>query len=514
VPLTLRELLDFDVMLDAQPDVLVGGSGLDRPVRWVHSSEIFEIGPLLFGGELLLTTGLGLAGSDAGARRHYIRELATRDVTGLALEVGRTFPTVPGELVEEARRTGLPLIVLNAVVPFIRIAEAANTAIVDGAAARLRLGDEVTRALNETLIAGAGVAGLLATAGALTRCPLIVVSTGGALVAGHGVRDERDAWALVDEARDEVPVNLQGQAWGRLLAGPGSVLADADLATTLERTAAALALAVLLTGNPPSQRTRHAAALLADLVDGPTPADADYTLRAGLAGFHPDAGQRVVAVAMDCPETGSALAVVDRAARALGTPRLAGRVVGSVLGLLAVPRDPTDAVGAAEAAVEEARRRSGATGLTAALGHAVAASEGPGEVAASLRDARAALRLAVAERATRPNHAPSVVTTRALALELQLLASADRGRLAAMAHRTVGVLAEWDRTHRTELIWTLEVLLRNGGSPTRTAAALHLGRQSLYQRIERIEALLGHRVDDPMLHASLLLAACAHRISR
>jgi purine catabolism regulator len=42
---------------------------------------------------------------------------------------------------------------------------------------------------------------------------------------------------------------------------------------------------------------------------------------------------------------------------------------------------------------------------------------------------------------------------------------------------------------------------------------LHLGRQSLYQRIERIESLLGHPCDDPDLHASLLLAACAHRLS-
>ncbi|TKA13077.1 hypothetical protein FCI23_03585 [Actinacidiphila oryziradicis] len=70
----------------------------DRPVRWVHSSEIYEIGPLLSGGELLLTTGLGLAGADPGARRHWVRQLAARDVAGVAFEIGRSLPDVPAEV--------------------------------------------------------------------------------------------------------------------------------------------------------------------------------------------------------------------------------------------------------------------------------------------------------------------------------------------------------------------------------------------------------------------------------
>ena len=61
---------------------------------------------------------------------------------------------------------------------------------------------------------------------------------------------------------------------------------------------------------------------------------------------------------------------------------------------------------------------------------------------------------------------------------------------------------------------TLEVHLRNGCSPTRTAALLHVGRQSLYQRLERIESLLGTPVGDPGMHTELLLAACAHRLLR
>jgi DNA-binding PucR family transcriptional regulator len=56
------------------------------------------------------------------------------------------------------------------------------------------------------------------------------------------------------------------------------------------------------------------------------------------------------------------------------------------------------------------------------------------------------------------------------------------------------------------------VHLRHGCSPTRTAALLHVGRQSLYQRLERIESLLGVPVADPEAHAELLLATAAHRV--
>ena len=90
----------------------------------------------------------------------------------------------------------------------------------------------------------------------------------------------------------------------------------------------------------------------------------------------------------------------------------------------------------------------------------------------------------------------------------------DPARLRDLARSLIGPLIEWDGAHRSELVHTLEVLLRHGGSPTRAAAALHLGRQSLYQRIERIETLLGVSVDDPALHTSLLLAAVAHRLHR
>jgi purine catabolism regulator len=434
--LTLREILSFDILGDAAPEILCGEKRLDRPVRWVHSSEIYEIGPLLSGGELLLTTGLGLAGADAGARRHYVRELDERGIAGIAVELGRSLAEMPYELLDESRRRGLPLVALRAVVPFIRIAEAANTAI-------------VTQSLTDR-------------------------------------------------------------------------------------------------PHPAADRDGRAAALLASLAEGTALSQSDVLARARALDFRPDRGRRLVGIAATGATGGStgstgtdlaeALAVLDRAAEELDAPLLRAPVPGgTVAGLLAVPARAGDVVRAAQGALQAA---VGTARLTVALGPAAPADAAWSRWGESLREARTALALALTVPAAEPDCCAGggarVTSSRALALERQLtgdglpahpspattlegiasLGPARRDRLAYLVSRALGPLLEWEAAHASDLVRTLEVHLRNGCSPTRTAALLHVGRQSLYQRLERIESLLGLPVGDPECHAELLLACCAHRLLR
>jgi DNA-binding PucR family transcriptional regulator len=90
---------------------------------------------------------------------------------------------------------------------------------------------------------------------------------------------------------------------------------------------------------------------------------------------------------------------------------------------------------------------------------------------------------------------------------------ANRERLAALVQHALGPLLAWEAAHPSDLVRTLEVHLRNGCSPTRTASLLHIGRQSLYQRLDRIESLLGLDINDPDLLGELLTATCAHRVA-
>src|SRR5919206_1822352 len=133
MPLTLREVLRLDALQRAAPEVVVGVDLLDRPVRWVHTSELAEAAYLLKGGELLLTTGLGIGGRGAVGESAYVAALAERGVAALALELGWTFPEAPAALVAACREHALPLLVLREVVPFVEITERVQSAILENA---------------------------------------------------------------------------------------------------------------------------------------------------------------------------------------------------------------------------------------------------------------------------------------------------------------------------------------------------------------------------------------------
>ena len=83
---TVRAILDLPVLRAADPRVLGGLAGLDAPVRWVHVSELLDVGGLLSGGELVLTTGLELE-KEPGLTASFIRSLERAAAAGLIVEL-------------------------------------------------------------------------------------------------------------------------------------------------------------------------------------------------------------------------------------------------------------------------------------------------------------------------------------------------------------------------------------------------------------------------------------------
>jgi Purine catabolism regulatory protein-like family/PucR C-terminal helix-turn-helix domain/GGDEF-like domain len=149
MPLTLREVLDLDVVRRGLPSVVAGAARLDTPVRWVHAVELTDIGRLLRGGELVLSTGIALPDSPA-ALADYVTSLAEVGIAGLAVELGRRYAdALPPPLVAAAEARSVPLVELRQEVAFIEITEAVHRRIIDEllisrAAATLALGRLLT----------------------------------------------------------------------------------------------------------------------------------------------------------------------------------------------------------------------------------------------------------------------------------------------------------------------------------------------------------------------------------
>jgi hypothetical protein len=204
---------------------------------------------------------------------------------------------------------------------------------------------------------------------------------------------------------------------------------------------------------------------------------------------------------------------VARPAGRSGAAALTAELDGGLFALLAVAPGP-DPV----RAVRDALRAAAPPDAVVGLGPSVPADAGWDRFGESLREAATTLELAVTVPSAEPGRPgpgePWVTTARALTLERELTRSGGRERWSRLAEDALGPLLDWESRHPSDLVRTLEVHLRHGCSPTRTAALLHIGRQSLYQRLERIEGLLGIEVDDPELQAELLLAACAFRLLR
>jgi PucR family transcriptional regulator, purine catabolism regulatory protein len=102
---------------------LPGFTAPDTPVSAVHISELADPTAYLSGGELLLTTGLALPVGRIGCET-YVGRLVRHGLAALGFGLGPAHDRVPDELVEACRRGGLPLLVVPAPTPFLRVSKA------------------------------------------------------------------------------------------------------------------------------------------------------------------------------------------------------------------------------------------------------------------------------------------------------------------------------------------------------------------------------------------------------
>jgi purine catabolism regulator len=258
-------------------------------------------------------------------------------------------------------------------------------------------------------------------------------------------------------------------------------------------------------------RDRLSRELLEDLLAGRYLSRPDLEARAGLLGWSFAPRQPVVGLAVGgyVPEDAHLVLHAVRSAVAESGGGLVAEVDDVVLGILVAVNAPQSQALADTvlARIDEAMiRRGTVAGATLALGSIV---EGIELVGRSLRDARSALTLS--RELGMPQRA---VTSHGLAADRLLVSVVDQGELAAFVAEELGTLIEYDHDHGSELVKTLWTSLAYGESKTSAARALHVRRQSLYQRLQKIDELIGPGLDDPERRVSLILALKAHDVLR
>lgn len=526
--LTLRQILEMPAVRRAVPELVAAESALDQVVRWVHAGEVSYIASMLKGGELLLTTGLGI-GHSADEQRRFIAELSEQGVLALAVELGPRFKAPPKALVEEAEARGLALIVFHRQVAFIDITEAVHSEIISHQLNRLRHSEQVHQRFFSLVLDGAGTTEILAALAGMTGGPVFLERTGQGLIyhdsAGQDEGETLAGWDSFRRGLAQAPtavehyVPLGGERrWGRVVAfTPGRIPTDADQ-VALERAVEVIALALLRDREEETVRGRERGNFLVGLLRGDfretTARERAASLGMGsnealvplIASRSPDLSRgREQTVPWSRVWADLQAAVAQRRLPLVAGTREHDRELLAVVGL----RKGAERVRVldliAELIHDACQRRLGDPG-------ALIVCAGPecrnwSETASALASLAEELPVAtqLPPRAWHDFGSPS--------LDRLLWGLGQDEELARFVSGRLGPLMNTEGRHRDRLLETLEVYCRHAGRKAETARALNIERQSLYHRLRRIEEILGIDLADGETLTDIHLALRARRAS-
>lgn len=126
--ITVRSILERPLFKDAK--VIAGEDGLHRQVKWAHVLEVQDFESLINGGELILTTGVGLQ-LDLPTQLQYVKRLLEKNVACICIELGAYINEIPQDIIEFANTHDFPILVFEKTVKFVDITQDLHTMIIN-----------------------------------------------------------------------------------------------------------------------------------------------------------------------------------------------------------------------------------------------------------------------------------------------------------------------------------------------------------------------------------------------
>ena len=489
----------------------------------------------------MLTTGVALP-ADPSLLARYAADLATAGVSALAVELGRRYVgALPPALVRAAADSGLTLIAFEREVPFVEITEAVHARIIDAQLDELRASERLHEVFTELSIAGASPDEIVRQASVLAGRPVILADLshrvlacepGGAdparLLAdfarrsravstvaaagrlGRTVFDEAAGWLFT-------PVGARGEDWGRVILVCDGTPTATDT-VLIERAATTLALGRLLTRHAESLDRQAHRTLISGIITQAHADPAEAAVRARALGVPVD-GRQLITMVLRLVGSGSGafgvlglsaharvLDVADitaAACRAERIPSLIGTLddarAGAMLSLS--PRADPERVLTSLATRIRDRIGTDPDGLVIGVGATVG----------SIRDVRRSFLEAsqVADIADHGAGAGRPLFYRLPDLRLRGLLHLlhDDPRLQTFVERELGTLLASEQD--AGLIDVLAAYLSAGGNKVEAAKNSHLARPTFYERLHRIERILGTDLGSAESRTSLHVALLA-----
>jgi purine catabolism regulator len=448
--------------------LLAGRAGLERPVRWAHVCELEDPSPWLEGGELVMTTGMGVP---PGGREQalYVERMAEANLAGLAISQDLLAPPISDRLLEAADRTRFPVVTVSIEVPFVALSRTIASANSDAAQRRLVTHLGIFDMLRAAVSEGAAFPDLLARMEPLVGYSLSMCSpTGRPLLDGVPV----PPGDVMERHLPRQPGQQPGIPGGYIVTIPvagrnvGVLVAldleDAEPAglTAVQHIATVVALELTNREREREVVRREGAETLAELLGGSLETAAARK-RVSLAGLDPDRPVTLAAIALDDGVDDSA---VHHELADSDVPHLllAQRELFVLI--------PTEAVDVFDHIA----------GCRVGISRSFLIDDG---TAAARREALWALARAK-DRIERIAHFPDQETD---ATWLPI----DTPSLAALVQRILGDVLEADSTRGSEFVRSLRVWLEYDRRTEAAANRLLIHKHTLAYRLKRVEQLTG-----------------------
>jgi purine catabolism regulator len=469
-----------------------GNVGGEQPINWAHSCEMPDPWHWLEPFDLLMTNGLGMP-SDPAEQARYVNLVADAGISAIAVGQGVGAPQISVEMANASNERALPILLTAYEVPFAALARVVAESKTDVEERRRLLKTaRIYESLRAATINHRDAASLFAELGNGLGCRVEVLDMEVWRYAFDPPRAAPSAVRQVLSAArasgaDNLPAILRMELDGQAaLAVPvpsrrraALLVSDFDETapelSVLQHVSTVAALEIEKLASERDALHRSGMELFGDLLGPGLDADrASARLRAlGLDGA-------LVVAAWDDPG-GSRTDVRERAGSSPSESVHQDLFARGVAHLLR-PGDGDQIALALMSANQDAAGRLLETlspQVCVGLSDTITNSEA---VPNAAREARWALRGAVADRSR----------LRAYGETNPWPVTLDHSE--ELVEHILGPLIHYDRTHQTDLVRTLAVLLRNNRSPGRAAAELYIHRQTLAYRMRRIEELTSRRL--------------------
>ncbi len=535
---TVSQILDLPVVRSGLPEI-VSTVSLDRPVRWVHVSDVADLAHLLQGGELVLTTGQPIV--DPGARRGYLTGIASAGAVGLVVELGTHIHSTPYDLGGLADELDISVIVLHRQIRFVSVTEEVHRSIVSEQYAEVAFAREAHEVFTELSMNRASIAEIIDATASIVDGPIVLEDLNRQVLAAtpcqHPTHVLLDNWERRSrltpmttgtsiegpESWLTTPVGPHRQRWGRLVAPVTPESPSSQMAMVLERAAQALALHRMVERDRSTLEHQAQSGLVDELRRGRIVDESEASARARALGLSRGSTYTPLTVRVNEMHGADQVSAQRWQASILDTVR------HSVRGSRQTALTASSRLGQVDLLLSRQPPGSSDDSLTAVCSRILDAllgldgvehcAIGVGPDSERLVDA--GTRLSDSSHCADvammlPRNGRSFFRTTDIRLRGLLALIRSDPRVQLFAESELRGLLEHRARHGSEIFDLVRAYLDVGGNKTELAARLHLSRPTLYSKLAVAQRLLGVDLDDgesrTSLHTAMLILDTPHSI--